>query len=258
MLTHFGLRMPFVTPLHYYVNTLLSQETSHDSDRITISTHLYLRIPVLILIISQCSLTHVQEFRLRDRLFPYVYTLMSENSCHDTGRRQSWLFPANFGSIFGCFWLFKTTSWLSPADASSHRHSLLVSAWHVLHTNVTTHMTKVPRYDTDRIIKSTNLFPRIPVMIMTAWKCPPNTDHMKMSTDTDCIMMLTHFFPKSLSWHWPYHDVDTLLSEDPALRLHHRVLLGVVAQHLKRRNHQLTNLVRTGITNDSPSPNVPG
>jgi len=30
-----------------------------------------------------------------------------------------------------------------------------------------------------------------------------------------------------------YYDVDTLLSEDPALRLHHRVLLGVVAQHLE-------------------------
>ena len=36
-------------------------------------------------------------------------------------RRQSWLFPADFGPILGCFGLFKTKSWLSPADASSHR-----------------------------------------------------------------------------------------------------------------------------------------
>ena len=44
------------------------------------------------------------------------------------GRRgQSWLFPADFGPILGCFWLFKTKFWVSPADISSHRHSLSVS-----------------------------------------------------------------------------------------------------------------------------------
>ena len=44
------------------------------------------------------------------------------------GRRQSWLFPANFGSILDCFGLFKTKSWLSPADASSHCRC--PAAWH--------------------------------------------------------------------------------------------------------------------------------
>ena len=47
------------------------------------------------------------------------------------GHRQSWLFPANFWPIFGCFWLFKTKSWLSPADVSSHCHSFSVSAPHI-------------------------------------------------------------------------------------------------------------------------------
>ena len=44
------------------------------------------------------------------------------------GHRQSWLFSTDFWLILGCFGLFKTKSWLSPADVSSHRHSLSVSA----------------------------------------------------------------------------------------------------------------------------------
>lgn len=32
----------------------------------------------------------------------------------------------------------------------------------------------------------------------------------------------------------PHHDVHALLAEDAALRLHHGVLLGIVAQHLER------------------------
>ena len=45
-----------------------------------------------------------------------------------SGHRQSWLFPADFGPILGYFGLFKTKSWLSPADISSYRHGLSVSA----------------------------------------------------------------------------------------------------------------------------------
>ena len=44
------------------------------------------------------------------------------------GCRQSWLFPTDFGLILSCFGLFKTKSWLSLTDISSHRHSLSVSA----------------------------------------------------------------------------------------------------------------------------------
>ena len=51
------------------------------------------------------------------------------------GHRQSWLFPADFGPILGYFGLFKTKSWLSPADASSHRHALSVS-WMISPNNV--------------------------------------------------------------------------------------------------------------------------
>jgi hypothetical protein len=44
------------------------------------------------------------------------------------GRGQSWLFPADFWPILGCFGLFKTKSWLIPVDISPYRHSLSVSA----------------------------------------------------------------------------------------------------------------------------------
>ena len=39
-----------------------------------------------------------------------------------SGRRQSWLFPANFGFILGYFGLLKTKSWLSPP---MHRHIVI-------------------------------------------------------------------------------------------------------------------------------------
>ena len=51
-----------------------------------------------------------------------VYGHSLYNIEHLTGRRQSWLFPIDFGPLLDCFGLFKTKSWLSPADASSHCH----------------------------------------------------------------------------------------------------------------------------------------
>ena len=40
----------------------------------------------------------------------------------------SWLFPANFEPILGYFGLFRSKSWLSPADTSSRRHLLFTYA----------------------------------------------------------------------------------------------------------------------------------
>ena len=56
-----------------------------------------------------------------------VLPTSSKYSVLPTTHRQSWLFSADFGPILGCFGLFKTDSWLSPADTSSYRHSLSVS-----------------------------------------------------------------------------------------------------------------------------------
>ena len=156
--------------------------------------------------------------------------------------------PGYFPPILGLFLAVFDYLRLHPADASSHRHSLLVSAWHVLHTNVTTHKTKVPRYNTARIVKPTNLFPRIPVIIMTAWKCPPiqsiwkcpqtqtvswcwHTSVQNPCHDADRITMSTHFCPRIL----PSGSTTAYF-------------LGLLHSTWKRRNHQLTNLVRTGIT----------
>ena len=40
----------------------------------------------------------------------HLYGHSLYNIEHFTGRRKSWLFPADFGPLFGCFGLFKTKS----------------------------------------------------------------------------------------------------------------------------------------------------
>ena len=82
------------------------------------------------MVLRRCHMVAVRCHMLPERCH------MVPERCHmvpGSGRRQPWLFPANFGHILGYFVQFKIKCWLSPADASSHRHVLSVSARKVAH-----------------------------------------------------------------------------------------------------------------------------